>query len=58
MFSKKELPLIPYTVEQCTSCKFESKRNFKIGDYVFQETSSCASCDGKMQITQIFGKSI
>ena len=57
MFSKEEI-VIAYTVEKCKSCEMERKRKFKIGDYLFAETSKCDSCEGSMQIEKIFGESI
>jgi len=57
MFSK-EKTVIAYTTEKCKSCNMEEKRKFKEGDYLFVETLKCNSCDGIMQIEQIFGESI
>jgi len=56
MFSKKKEIIIPYSLEQCTSCKAISKRKFKDGDYVFKNTDSCSSCKGQLLITKIFGE--
>jgi len=58
MFSKKEEKRAPYTVEQCESCKKDTKRKFVLGDYVFKETSLCVSCKGQLRITKIFGEII
>jgi len=58
MFSKKEEKRAPCTVEQCESCKKETKRKFVEGDYVFKETSPCVSCKGQLRITKIFGEII
>lgn len=58
MFSKKEEKRDPYTVEQCGSCKKDTKRKFIEGDYVFKETSPCISCKGQLIITKIFGEII
>jgi hypothetical protein len=58
MFSKKEEKRAPYTVEQCESCKKETKRKFIEGDYIFKETSPCISCKGQLRITKIFGEII
>lgn len=53
---KKEEIIIPYTVEQCNSCKAISKRKFKEGDYVFKNTETCSSCKGQISIIKIFGE--
>jgi len=58
MFSKKEEKRAPCTVEQCESCKKDTKRKFVEGDYVFKETSLCVSCKGQLRITKIFGEII
>ena len=58
MFSKKEEKRVPCTVEQCESCKKETKRKFIEGDYIFKETSPCVSCKGQLRITKIFGEII
>ncbi|KRT61385.1 MAG: hypothetical protein XU09_C0005G0041 [Thaumarchaeota archaeon CSP1-1] len=58
MFSKKEEKRAPCTVEQCESCKKETKRKFIEGDYIFKETSPCVSCKGQLRITKIFGEII
>jgi hypothetical protein len=47
-----------YTLQQCNSCKEQSKRKFSAGDYVFKEISKCSSCDGQVIITKIFGESL
>ena len=54
MFSKKEEKTIPCTVEQCESCNKETKRKFIEGDFVFQETSICISCNGLFSIDKNF----
>jgi hypothetical protein len=58
MFSKKEEQRTPFTVEKCNSCNKEIKRKFNEGDYIFKETHSCDSCNGKMSIEQIYGEII
>ena len=58
MFSKKVEKRDPFTVEQCNSCKKESKRKFKEDDYVFKETSKCSTCQGQLLIIKIFGEII
>lgn len=58
IFSKKEEIRTPYTVEECTSCHKESKRDFKDGDFIFKESSECISCKGKLRISKIFGEII
>ena len=47
-----------YTIQQCNSCKEQSKRKFSDGDYVFKEISKCSSCDGQIIVTKIFGESL
>ena len=54
--NKKDEKREPYTVEECQSCKKESKHKFKEGDYLFKDFSKCPSCDGKMVIVKIFGE--
>lgn len=57
MFSKEKIT-IAYTLEKCTSCEMERKREFKEGDYLFSETTKCNSCEGQMHIEKIFGETI
>jgi hypothetical protein len=57
MISKEET-ITPYTVEKCNSCNKETKRNFRVGDYLFTETTKCSSCNGKMIIEKIYGESL
>ena len=56
IFSKKQEIIIPYSVEQCESCKAISKRKFKEGDYVFKNTDQCSSCKCQLSIVKIFGE--
>ena len=56
MFSKKIEKRDPFTVEQCNSCKKETKRKFTESDYVFKETSKCSNCQGQLIIVKIFGE--
>ena len=56
IFSKKEEIVIPYSVEECGSCKAISKRKFKEGDYIFKNTDQCSSCKGQLSIVKIFGE--
>ena len=58
MFSKKEEKRDSYTLEKCESCKKESKRKFKKGDFIFKDSSQCSSCNGQMMIVKIFGEII
>ena len=58
IFSKKEEIREPFTVEECQSCKKQSKRKFKEGDFLFTESSNCNSCQGKSIIVKIFGEII
>jgi hypothetical protein len=57
IFSKKEKPIIAYTVERCPICKKESKRKFKDGDMLFAQGAECTSCKVSMMIYKIFGES-
>jgi len=56
IFRKKDEIIVPYTVEQCSSCNAISKRKFKEGDFVFKNTNACSSCKGQMSIAKIFGE--
>jgi hypothetical protein len=56
IFSKKKEIVLPYSIEQCGSCKALSKRKFKEGDYVFKNTDQCSSCKGQLSIVKIFGE--
>ena len=57
MSNKNEI-VNAYTLQQCNSCKEQSKRKFSDVDYVFKEISKCSSCDGQVMITKIFGESL
>ena len=57
MSNKNEI-VNAYTLQQCNSCKEQSKRKFSDEDYVFKEISKCSSCDGQIIITRIFGESL
>ena len=52
MSDKNEI-VTAYTIQQCNSCKEQSKRKFSDGDYVFKEISKCSSCDGQIIVTKI-----
>ncbi|MBM3904522.1 MAG: hypothetical protein FJ357_05260 [Thaumarchaeota archaeon] len=58
MFSKKEKPLIAFTIEKCPSCKKETKRKFREGDCLFAPAPECTSCKIPTSISKIFGQSI
>ena len=58
MMSKKIEIVTAYTLQQCSSCKEQSKQKFSDGDYVFKEVSKCASCNGQIIIEKIFGESL
>lgn len=58
MLSKKEKPIIPFTIEKCFKCNKEIKRKFIEGDYLFSETTKCPTCDGKLLVEKIFGETI
>ena len=57
MSDKNEI-VTAYTIQQCHSCKEQSKRKFSDGDYVFKEFSKCSSCDGQIMVAKIFGESL
>jgi hypothetical protein len=57
IFSKKEKPIVAYTIEKCTSCKKENKRKFKEGDCLFALGAECSSCKAQTSIAKIFGES-
>ena len=57
MSNKNEI-VNAYTLQQCNSCKEQSKRKFSDEDYVFKEISKCSSCNGQVIITRIFGESL
>ena len=57
MSDKNEI-VTAYTIQQCHSCKEQSKRKFSDGDYVFKEISNCPSCDGQIMVAKIFGESL
>ena len=56
--SDKNKIVTAYTIQQCNSCKEQSKRKFSDGDYVFKEISKCSSCDGQIIVAKIFGESL
>ena len=56
--SDKNKIITAYTLQQCNSCKEQSKQKFTEGDYVFQEISKWSSCDGQVVVTKIFGESL
>ncbi len=58
IFAKNKEVISEYTIEQCISCQNLSKRKFKKGDYLFQNTTKCPSCDGQMCVEKIFGEII
>lgn len=55
IFSKKKEIVVPYSVEECGSCKATSKRKFNEGDYIFKNTKQC-SCKGQLSVVKIFGE--
>ena len=57
MSNKNEI-VNAYTLQQCNTCKEQSKRKFSDEDYVFKEISKCSSCNGQIIITRIFGESL
>ncbi len=57
IFSKKKI-IIAYTIEKCSKCGMQRKREFIDGDYLFSESSKCNSCDGTTIIEKIFGEEL
>ena len=57
MSDKNEI-VTAYTIQQCSSCKEQSKQKFSDGDYVFKEISKCSSCNGQIIVAKIFGESL
>ncbi len=55
-FSKKEKPIVAFTVEQCPNCKKEKKRTFQEGDCLFLKMGSCDVCKIATNISRIFGE--
>ena len=55
--SNQALPKsITYTIEECGSCGLKTKREFKLGDYVFKEMGECSKCKGKTTISMIYAE--
>ncbi len=48
-----QAPSITTTIE-CRKCGFKSVREFKRGDYIFEEVEPCQKCNEKMLITAIY----
>ena len=42
------------TIIRCSKCSFETRREFREGDYVLKEAGSCPKCEGSMFIYAIF----
>ena len=47
-----------YTCLECKLCQNMTKRNFELGDCVFQNIGKCSECDGDLVVTMIFGETI
>ena len=58
MMSDKNEIITAYNIQQCNSCKEQSKQKFSDGDYVFKEISKWSSCDGQIIVAKIFGESL
>jgi len=58
IFAKNKEVISEYTIEQCILCQNLSKRKFKKGDHLFQNSIKCPSCDGQMRVEKIFGEII
>jgi|TARA_B100001750_G_scaffold248366_1_gene278779 hypothetical protein len=48
--------LVVYTIEQCTKCKKQTKREFTEGDLVHKLTNDCKDCNEKLMISLIYGE--
>ena len=57
IFSKKKI-IIAYTIEKCSKCGMQRKREFIDGDCLFSESSKCNSCNGTTKIEKIFGEEL
>jgi hypothetical protein len=44
------------TIEECTACKLEKKRDFRAGDYITKISGTCEGCKNPMMITLIYGE--
>jgi len=52
-----KLTLKPYhvvTMESCQNCDFKNVRDFRKGDYVFQNVGKCPKCGGDLLIVSIY----
>jgi hypothetical protein len=57
-YSKSIQKPIVYTIEECSACNLKTKREFKLGDYVFKEVGECSKCKGKTTISMIFSEQL
>ena len=55
IFSKDEI-ILAYTVEKCPKCEKLNRRDFCVGDVLFNSSSKCTFCDGITIIEQIYGE--
>ncbi len=53
---KKKVIRDAKTVEKCTSCGIERKRDFIAGDVLFAITDPCKSCKNPTRIEQIYAQ--
>lgn len=45
-----------FTIEECQSCKLKTKRDFKVGDYIWSAAGTCEKCQGQKTIVLIYGE--
>jgi len=57
-FSKKKKITVAFTLEECTKCNAQKKRNFSEGDVLFNPSSKCTICGDITRIEKIFGESL
>jgi hypothetical protein len=58
MIFKKEKILLEYTLEKCSNCKKESKREYQDNDLLFSKSGICSSCDGELFVERIFSEDV
>jgi len=56
IFSKKEKTILAFSVEKCTNCNKEKRREFQEGDMLFAAGSRCIACSSPTSISKIFGQ--
>ena len=58
MILKKEKILLEYTLEKCSNCKKENKREYQDNDLLFSKSGICSSCDGELFVERIFSEDV